>query len=786
MTCALSKRGGGLVSWYKALMVIKTSSKFDLVRLTLSLSAAVFGVGVIMLWTGHLGSAAGALRFNSYALLSIAAILSNLVLLVLVSRPRHKTPETFWFILFLLEIVVWAFCEMMQRLSAGPDSGIGWYSLAAPAWIALGPTFFVYALTMVDRLKLARQLLGILALIAAPVFFILLALKSPWLVQYDPALAIAYPWGYYVPYGPAFTVFLLWLEMFFAAALVLVYREYRRAQDPALRQRARFVCGALLVPLVGGTITDGLLPVLGIGVLPLAVPLTSIMAAIIGYATLRYHIFRLNPNTIAANILAGMNEIVIILNDRHEIEYINDRAYTLLGFSPGSLVGDHLGWLFKDEIHLKRFKAGFLQRGIDSDFESADSEIRDAAGRALPVVVSAAQITSPEGQRAHILVLTDLSRVQSIERTVVERTQQLLEEQARLHASIDSVAMGFIITDNHHGLVSMNAAAYGLLDLKPSTEVNLAAIERRLSEVINLKTQLKNCLTKKHSIKLDEVVMGRKFFRLFLSPVMVEDRALGVVVLIQDITEEKVLARSKEEFFSIASHELRTPLTAIRGNAALIQQYYTKQLKDRDLADMVNDIHDSSVRLIQIVNDFLDASRLEQGRMEFKPEVFSLQDTLTRVQAELAGVLKEKKLYLKLANPPGMLPVIYGDKSRVEQIVYNLLGNALKFTPTGGIVIEATRIGRSLKVAITDTGPGIPIEKQMLLFHKFQQAGSSTLTRDVSRGTGLGLYISRLLAEQMGGQVSLAESSTAGTTFFFTVPLATKQQIAAAHDKVLL
>src|SRR5213075_2929978 len=99
--------------------------------------------------------------------------------------------------------------------------------------------------------------------------------------------------------------------------------------------------------------------------------------------------------------------------------------------------------------------------------------------------------------------------------------------------------------------------------------------------------------------------------------------AIGTAILVEDVTEERVMARSKDEFFSIASHELRTPLTAIRGNTSLIQQYYKAQLKDGQLNEMVGDIHESSLRLIEIVNDFLDASRLEQGKMQFHPEPFS-------------------------------------------------------------------------------------------------------------------------------------------------------------------
>jgi len=123
------------------------------------------------------------------------------------------------------------------------------------------------------------------------------------------------------------------------------------------------------------------------------------------------------------------------------------------------------------------------------------------------------------------------------------------------------------------------------------------------------------------------------------------------------------------------------------------------------------------------------------------------------------------------------MPAVYADKNRVKQIIYNLLGNAMKFTEHGTITIDARIQGKKLKILIVDTGPGISAAEQRLLFHKFQQSTNNFTTRE-SRGTGLGLYISKLLSEQMGGRISLDHSEPGkGSTFAFTLPIATPKQI---------
>lgn len=363
-----------------------------------------------------------------------------------------------------------------------------------------------------------------------------------------------------------------------------------------------------------------------------------------------------------------------------------------------------------------------------------------------------------------------------VERQVVLRTKQLSEEHVRFVASINSLALGFMMTDVLDHVIYSNPTLWRILGIKATKSIE--EVMDKLDNMLDLQERIKHCRTTKKVTNLNDLTYGSKVLRMFLSPVFDTDnsRILGVVVLLEDITEAKVLERSKDEFFSIASHELRTPLTAIRGNSSMIQQLYKDKLKSNDLNQMVDDIHDSSTRLIEIVNDFLDVSSVEQGKMEFKQESFDILEIIENVDYELAFLCKERHLYLKCDKTLKSLPYVLADKNRLKQVLYNLTGNALKFTEKGGVTIAATVDGKFLRVRIEDTGRGIPLDKQSLLFRKFQQTGESLFTRDTTRGTGLGLYISKLFIEHMGGQLKLDHSEVEkGSTFSFTVPLAPEQ-----------
>lgn len=373
-------------------------------------------------------------------------------------------------------------------------------------------------------------------------------------------------------------------------------------------------------------------------------------------------------------------------------------------------------------------------------------------------------------------------KVLELDKTIALRTSQLIASTSNAYSFLDSLNMGFIMCDVNPEIVVANNSIRNILGTGLNTDPtqiiwNLQGVSQLITE-LDLKSLVQSSLEKNQSIQKDAINCGTKILQVFIAPLTNEVEKgnfqhIGAVILFEDITEQKMLERSKDEFLSIASHELRTPLTAIRGNSSMIKKYYGAKIPDADVLEMIDDIHNSSVRLIEIVNDFLDVSALEQGKMQINPEDFALSDVVDDVVRDLGNICKEKGVILTSDPTIVATPLIHADKQRIKQVVYNLIGNASKFTDQGSITVRAKNDENFAYISVIDTGRGMSPENQKLLFRKFQQAGSSILTRDTTKGTGLGLYISKLIVELSGGSIGLEYSAEGkGSSFVFSLPIA--------------
>jgi PAS domain S-box-containing protein len=249
---------------------------------------------------------------------------------------------------------------------------------------------------------------------------------------------------------------------------------------------------------------------------------------------------------------------------------------------------------------------------------------------------------------------------------------------------------------------------------------------------------------------------------------------IGRVVALRDITAEREIADMKNEFVSTVSHELRTPLTSIKGYVDLILDGSAGEINEMQ-QEFLGIVKENSDRLVELINEMLDISRIESGRVHLKVEPMSIAESIEGAVDTFRAVLKQTERTVE-QNVPSSLPPVAADRDRVGQVLINLVSNALKYSPGGGRVeVTASHKGGFVTVAVTDEGLGIGKEDLKRLFTKFYRVDSA-MTREIG-GSGLGLSICKNIIELLGGEITVKSKLGRGSTFAFTLPAASEDMV---------
>ncbi|MEI8396466.1 MAG: response regulator [Rhodospirillaceae bacterium] len=398
-----------------------------------------------------------------------------------------------------------------------------------------------------------------------------------------------------------------------------------------------------------------------------------------------------------------------------------------------------------------------------------------------------------------VSALRSYEHIVSIESQVTERTRELLQSRERLRAILESSPVGVCAVGRDGHLTFANLRFAELFGVEQDKLIGVAMLSL-LADPIERARYLDAIITglpiRDSEIRLIRAD-GTVFWALLSGDPRTFEGSPGHLGWINDISRQKhteadlnaakdqaeLATRAKSAFLATMSHEIRTPMNGVLGMLELLE----RTRLDSEQSDTVSTIRESATTLLRIIDDILDFSKIEAEKLILEELPVSLGAIVEGVAETLAPSAWRKDLELLTFVDPALPPALVGDPLRLRQILFNLGGNAIKFTEYGRVILrvdlESLEDGRARVImAVTDTGIGIPLDAQATLFHPYAQAEQSTARR--FGGTGLGLSISRRLAEMMGGDITVSSEPGAGATFAFAVTLAIADKPdATAHPQ---
>ena len=351
---------------------------------------------------------------------------------------------------------------------------------------------------------------------------------------------------------------------------------------------------------------------------------------------------------------------------------------------------------------------------------------------------------------------------------VKARVEEVSENKSRLEAVFLSMFEGVMVVDLNGSILLMNEALRNFLRIEE------ASLGRKPIEVIrNLQIQeiVDNTLRSDSGLISQEIstlLPEEKVLLVHATPIIKEGNIEGAVLVFHDVTNLRKLEKIRQDFIANVSHELRTPISSIKGYTETLLE---GALKDKENAkDFLKIILSDSNRLATLIDDLLNLSKIESGKLIMETKAYKLLPIAEKVVSSLKGQIENKSITIKM-NIPEDISDMLADETRIKQVLLNLIDNAIKYNhPNGKISIAAHEVNDFVKVDITDTGIGIPNKDLPRLFERFYRVDKAR-SRELG-GTGLGLSIVKHIIQAHGGQVLVQSTEGQGSTFSFTIPKA--------------
>ena len=706
-------------------------------------------------------------------------------LFIFIRNPRPRTNKLF--LLVAISLAVWALGEFMQRSATTPGAGLAAGRVSAFGWCLVGVFFLHLALEFTHW---RRSRWAVASLVAAYSF----ALLFLGLTLFTPLIFRGFTGGDFTGMREVEGILRIPSELFvvvlFVAGIVVLLAYRRSTTSTEERARSGYLALAASIPLFTGLITDVTLPLLGVEA-PFSSQAAAVaMAVIIAVAVTRQGLLTTIAGQLGSTIISEVKDAVFVAAEDGNIETVNEAAVKLSGYDERSLVGMQVDTLFVGGSSVLRAAGG------KQDGQPLTALLLGSDGQAIPVSLTTGQVYKKRNRlQGYVLVVHDMRDAVRLIETEhrlqvasdqIERERERLEMLRRssedlgklsvfLESVLENITEPIWIKDREGRFVYANEA---FLDM---TGYTLDEMFGKRDEDFYwknsaefLRRNFDRIFEAGEPIIVPELrVTDKDGFtrtaRAMTAPVKGDEGEIEFQVgIISDVTEQKRLESARLDFIRIAAHELRTPLTSLKLGFDILARETRGALNDEQQRSL--DILSLSIeRLNRLSRNLLDLASMDAGLITLNLQEVELESMFAEAAAVFEGEVKKKGLEMRIVVPPGIRPV-RADASRLSQVLYNLVSNAVKYTDQGSITLIARDPGDGmLRISVADTGTGIPASQRDAIFTRFVKAQSAETARE---GTGLGLSITKAIVEAHGGVIEVSSRLGVGSTFSFTVPAA--------------
>ncbi len=723
---------------------------------------------------------------------SLASIISAVVILLLglhIFLQGWKKKENLSFFIATVTAFLWLFGTGMSLSSKDSTLALLWYN----RFSFLGVSFIstsVYFLSVTLTDQLPKQKRGVVsAFLISAIFYLLANTIFPFGIQLTR-------WGYFPVYSSSVIglPYVLYFSLIMIYSFYLLFRSIKSSTNSLKRKQLIIFALALLVAVTG---SNDFLLTFGYQVYPFGYLSILFFTLITLYAMRYYGFLVLEPAMAYQTIFQSIHNFVVGIDLQDKIGFINNPALDILGYKEKEIVGKPIETIFPEEEKFNQLKEKIRQG--EPSVRGEESYLFTKYQEKIPVWFNISPILEKGmGKEIFGLVLSaqDIALLKEKEEELVKS-----EEKYRTTFENTGTAMAILEEDTTISLVNTQfekLSGYSKEEIegkmKWTTLIHPDDLEK-MREYNKKRQETSNNTPTQYEFKgIDKkgniidilinanLIPGTRKTIVYLIDLTEKIRLQEQLKEYSQKLEKKVEERTREllaineelkkanqvknDFLANGSHELRTPLTSIRSFSEILLHY-----KEEDKAtqeEFLEIINKESERLTRLINDILDISKIESGKIEWNDEFLSVGEIISTAVNSVLPLAEKQAIPIKKELAP-FLPFVFADKDRLLQVFTNLLSNSLKFTEKGEIRIGAKIVGDNLLCYVSDTGMGIPVKDQRKLFRRFEQIEDNKLLGK-PKGTGLGLAICKEIVEHYQGKIWVESEAGKGATFYFTLP----------------